>query len=74
MEENKQSISQQIADLKLELSSPFSPIGDWKIAKITEYRAMGLEDPYNMEELAAARQAVRDKINELEALAERGVS
>lgn len=73
MEENKQSVSQQIADLKLELSSPFSPTGDWKIAKITEYRAMGLEDPYDMEELAAQRQAIRDKINELEAKLERGV-
>ena len=43
-----------------------SSIGDWKITKIYEARLMGLEDPYNAEELIALRQKHRDKINELQ--------
>lgn len=65
--EPQNNISNEIANLKLELSSAHSDIGDWKVAKIMEYRAMGLDDPYNFEELSAKRQAVRDKINELQA-------
>ena len=65
--DEKNIIANEIANLKLELASSFSPIGDWKIAKIMEYRALGLEDPYDMEELATERQKVRDKINELQA-------
>ena len=60
------STSNQIAELKLQLSSPHSPIGDWKLAKIMEYRLLGYEDPYDLDELAKERQKIRDKINELE--------
>jgi len=60
------STSNQIAELKLQLSSPHSPIGDWKLAKIMGYRALGYDDPYDLDELAAERQKVRDQINELE--------
>ncbi|MBE5917534.1 MAG: hypothetical protein E7273_11925 [Pseudobutyrivibrio ruminis] len=56
----------QIAELKLQLSSPHSPIGDWKLAKIMEYRLLGYEDPYDLDELAKERQKIRDQINELE--------
>lgn len=62
-EEEKQ---QEIINLMSQLSSTASDIGDWKISKIYEYRMLGKEDPYDFEELAAARQAVRDKINELQ--------
>ena len=40
---------------------------DWKIIKIYEARLSGESDPYDYEELKAARQAARDKINELQA-------
>lgn len=65
--EDMNDIQNQIANLTLELSSSHSPTGDWKINKIYEYRMLGKEDPYDFEELAAARQAIRDKINELQA-------
>ena len=41
---------------------------DYMIIKASEYQLLGLEIPYDMESLHAERQAVRDKINELEAL------
>jgi len=39
---------------------------DYKIIKSSEYQLLGLEVPYNLEELHAERQALRDRINELE--------
>lgn len=41
---------------------------DYQIIKSSEYQLLGLETPYNLEELHAERQALRDKINELENL------
>lgn len=41
---------------------------DYKIIKSSEYQLLGLEVPYNLEELHAERQALRDNINELENL------
>lgn len=41
-------------------------LGGWKIAKCYEFSLMGLPAPYDMTELNAKRQAVRDEINELE--------
>ena len=64
-------IMQEIINLKSELNSMESSIGDWKITKIYEARLMGLEDPYNAEELIALRQKHRDKINELQKQLER---
>lgn len=60
-------IEQKIRDLKSKLSSQESDIGDWKIAKCIEYSTLGLEPPYDLNELHAQRQAVRDEIAELEA-------
>ena len=40
---------------------------DYKIIKCSEYQLAGLEAPYNVAELHAERQAIRDKINTLEA-------
>lgn len=64
--ESTANSTSEVSELKLQISSPYSDIGDWKIAKIMEYRMMGYEDPYDLEELHKARQAVRDQINLLE--------
>ena len=41
---------------------------DYKIIKSSEYQLLGLEVPYNLEELHIERQSLRDRINELELL------
>lgn len=57
----------QIAILRSQLSSDMSDIGDWKITKIYEARMSNEADPYDFAALVKARQAVRDKINALQA-------
>lgn len=52
---------EQIAELKRELEST-----DYKIIKCSEHQLLGLDMPYDVAELHAERQAIRDKINELE--------
>ena len=64
---DRERIESEIRTLQSRLDAPTSDIGDWKIIKIYEARLSGESDPYNYEELKAARQAVRDKINELQA-------
>ena len=54
-------VSAQIAELKAELSST-----DYKIIKCSEAQLVGEELPYDIVALHAERQALRDKINELE--------
>lgn len=51
----------EIATLKEELAST-----DYKVAKIAECSALGLEMPYDVAALHKERQAIRDRINELE--------
>lgn len=63
----RETIESTIRALVSKLDAPTSDIGDWKIIKIYEARLQGEPDPYDYEELAAARQAVRDEINELQA-------
>lgn len=65
--DERQQLAQEICDLKSQLTSVVSDIGDWKICKCYEYVLLGKEPPYDVEELHAARQAVRDKINECQA-------
>jgi len=71
-EETQQEIEEQhkkeqrIIDLRLQLSSSYSPDGDWKIAKIQEARLIGEADPYDINELHQRRQAIRDEINQLQ--------
>ena len=71
-EEKAMSIQSELSCLTASLSSDSSPIGDWKVAKCQEYSLAGLELPYDIAELHAQRQAVRDRINakqaELDAL------
>ena len=57
-EEKKQA---RIAELKLALNST-----DYKIIKCSECSLAGEELPYDIAELHAQRQALRDEINELE--------
>ena len=64
---DRERVESEIRTLQSRLDAPTSDIGDWKIIKIYEARLSGESDPYNYEELKAARQAVRDKINELQA-------
>ena len=69
MEERMQQrelIESEIRSLVSQLSAPSSPIGDWKVIKIYEARLSNQPDPYNYEELSAARQSVRNRINELQ--------
>ena len=53
--------SAQIAELKAQLSST-----DYKIIKCSEAQLVGEELPYDIVALHEERQALRDKINELE--------
>lgn len=64
---DRERIESEIRTLQSKLDAPTSDIGDWKIIKIYEARLSGESDPYDYEELKAARQAMRDKINELQA-------
>ena len=63
--EERRKTEQQIINLKASLESRESDIGDWKIAKAQEYILAGIECPYDIAELHAKRQAVRDEINRL---------
>lgn len=57
---------QEIRNLEAALSSTSSDIGDYKIIKCMEYQALGMEMPYDINELNESRQAIRDQINDLE--------
>lgn len=65
-QEQREAIESRIRCLVSKLDAPTSDVGDWKVTKIYEARLKGEPDPYNFEELAAARQAVRDEINALQ--------
>lgn len=56
-------IQAEIDELKSQLSAT-----DYKIIKCSEYSLNGQELPYNIAQLHAERQALRDRINELENL------
>lgn len=63
----RESKESEIRVLVSKLDAPTSDIGDWKVVKIYEARLAGKPDPYDYDELSAKRQAVRDKINEIQA-------
>lgn len=67
-EENKtvENIEQEIRNLQAELTSVASPIGDWKVCKCYEYALSGETAPYDIQELHTRRQAIRNRINELQ--------
>lgn len=66
-EERAMLIKSEIGMLQNRLNSYASSIGDWKIIKIQEYVLAGDPAPYDINELHASRQAVRDQINDLQA-------
>ncbi len=53
--------AQQIAELKVQLSAT-----DYKVIKCSECQLLGMEMPYDVAELHAQRQAIRNQINQLE--------
>lgn len=52
---------EQIAELKKKLAD-----SDYKVIKCSECQLLGQELPYDVTELHAERQAIRDQINQLE--------
>ncbi len=60
-----QAMRVRIEDLKAQLSG-----SDYKVIKCQEAMLMGAPMPYDVEELHASRQEIRDKINTLEAIQE----
>ena len=52
---------QRISELKKRLTAT-----DYKVIKCSECQLLGLEMPYDVAELHAERQAIRDEINRLE--------
>lgn len=67
-EEYKISIDEQQANIQMEISLLKSELqeSDYKVIKCAEAICLNAELPYNMTELHNERQALRDKINELE--------
>lgn len=61
--EPESSAAEQIAELKAQLEAT-----DYKVIKCSEAQMAGAEMPYDVAELHAERQAIRNKINELEAV------
>ena len=67
MDIERQNKESQIQTLISSLQAPTSDIGDWKIVKCYEAKLQNKEMPYDLDTLLAQRQAVRDKINRLQA-------
>ena len=68
MERDRQSeLILDIESLKSELQE-----SDYKVIKCAEAMAVGAEMPYDMTALHKERQALRDKINELESEVQNG--
>ena len=59
--DNKGLILSEIERIKSELQE-----SDYKVIKCAEAMAVGMEMPYDVASLHKVRQALRDKINELE--------
>jgi len=61
--ENEENAKIEIEKLQQELNNT-----DYKIIKCSEYQLAGLKIPYDITELHANRQMLRDRINELQEL------
>lgn len=57
----EKTAAEKIAELKAQLSAT-----DYKVIKCSECQLLGQEMPYDVAELHAQRQAIRDEINRLE--------
>lgn len=62
----KENLEAELRVLRSELQANTSDIGDWKVIKALEYQLTGQTIPYDMDKLNSDRQAVRDRINEIE--------
>lgn len=62
----KENLEAELRVLRSELQANTSAIGDWKVIKALEYQLAGQVIPYDMDKLNSDRQAVRDRINEIE--------
>ena len=62
----RNALNAEMAQLMSNLSANTSDIGDWKVIKCYEARMKELPDPYDFDELMAARQAARDRINAIQ--------
>ena len=73
-EEYKISIDEQHANIQMEIERLKSELqeSDYKVIKCAEAMAVGAEMPYDITELHKERQALRDKINELESEVQNG--
>ena len=67
IDEKQENIHMEIEHLKSELQE-----SDYKVIKCAEAMAVGIEMPYDVESLHNERQALRDKINELESEVQNG--
>lgn len=65
---NAKLVRNKIDELKASLTSNDSVIGDYRITKCYEASLIGLDMPYDIENLHQQRQSVRDEINKLEVL------
>ena len=58
----REQMEQEIRDLTCDLTAE-----DYKVIKCVEYQATGKDTPYDLAALSVRRQAIRDRINELQA-------
>ena len=73
-DEYKISIDEQQANIQMEIERLKSELqeSDYKVIKCAEAMAVGAEMPYDVASLHKVRQALRDKINELESEVQNG--
>ena len=73
-EEYKISIDEQQANIQMEIERLKSELqeSDYKVIKCAEAMAVGADMPYDVASLHKERQALRDKINELESEVQNG--
>ena len=73
-EEYKISIDEQQANIQMVIKRIKSELqeSDYKVIKCAEAMAVGAEMPYDVASLHKVRQALRDKINELESEVQNG--
>ncbi len=63
--DERELLEQEKRNLEQSLLSVESPYGDWKVVKYNEYIAAGLEAPYDIAEVNSQREAIRERIREI---------
>ena len=62
----REELEAELRVLRSQLEANTSDVGDWKIIKALEYQLTGRTIPYDIGQLNAERQIIRDRINEIE--------